>query len=347
VNRVLYLVAAGALAVIAVVSIWVATTVQPKDIAQNADLSVLANSVPSIAAAKGWINTPPLTPADLSGKVVLYDFWTYSCVNCQRTFPHLKALYDRYKGDGLVIVGIHSPEFDFEKDHDNVTRAVQHYGVTWPVALDDDMAIWNAFTNQYWPAEYLTDQQGRLRQVRFGEGDYDAKENDIRTLLHIPAGAPRAAPAGSDQIVTAAITPEIHFGLAFGGDQFNASPEGSSKGTRTYSLPTPVPQDTYSLSGSWSITDQGAECAAPGCTFVLRYRGAEVNLVAGAGPATAGAPVNVVIDNDGTTLTPLSVQEHDLYNVVSNGAPGYHTLTFRPQSVGLQVFAFTFGAGTR
>ena len=167
---------------IAGVSVYVATTVKPKDIAQTGDLTVIENSVPSVTAAKGWINSPPLTRADLAGKVVLYDFWTYSCINCQRTLPHLKALYDRYKGDGLVIIGVHSPEFDFEKDHDNVARAVEHYGVTWPVALDDDMAIWNAFGNQYWPAEYLTDRQGRLRQVRFGEGDYDSKEDDVRTL---------------------------------------------------------------------------------------------------------------------------------------------------------------------
>ncbi len=146
-NRRLYLVAAAALAVIAGVSIYVATTVDPSDISQNSDLTVLADSVPSVVAARGWINSPPLGREELAGKVVLYDFWTYSCINCQRTLPHLKALYDRYKTDGLVIVGIHSPEFDFEKDHGNVERAVARYGVTWPVALDDDMAIWNAFDN--------------------------------------------------------------------------------------------------------------------------------------------------------------------------------------------------------
>ena len=345
-NRRLYLVAAAALAVIAGVSVYVATTVKPKDIAQTGDLTVIEDSVPSVTAAKGWINSPPLTRADLAGKVVLYDFWTYSCINCQRTLPHLKGLYDRYKGDGLVIIGVHSPEFDFEKDHGNVARAVEHYGVTWPVALDDDMAIWNAFGNQYWPAEYLTDRDGRLRQVRFGEGDYDSKEDDVRTLLGLPATAPRAPAAGADQVVTAALTPEIHFGLLFGGASLSASPEPLTAGTGTYSLPDPVPQDRFALSGSWTTTDQGIETGGSISALVLRYQGAEVNLVAGAA-ADAAAPIDVTVELDGAPLTTLTVMEHDLYQVVSNGPAGYHTLTFRPRASGLQAFAFTFGAGTR
>jgi thiol-disulfide isomerase/thioredoxin len=344
VNRRLYLVAAAALVVIAAVSIYVATTVNPKDIAQTGGLAVIENSVPSVGAAKGWINSAPLTSADLAGKVVLYDFWTYSCINCQRTLPHLKALYDRYKGDGLVIIGVHSPEFDFERDHTNVARAVEHYGVTWPVALDDDMAIWNAFSNQYWPAEYLTDREGRLRQVRFGEGDYGSKEDDVRTLLGLPASAPRALAAGTDQVVTAALTPEIHFGMLFGGASLSASPEPLGAGTQTYSIPDPVPQDRFALSGSWTTTDQGTETAAGDSVFVLRYQGAEVNLVAGAG---AGVPIDVMVELDGAPLTTLAVMDHDLYRIVTNGPPGYHTLTFRPRASGLQVFAFTFGAGTR
>jgi thiol-disulfide isomerase/thioredoxin len=342
-NRRLYLVAAAALAVIAGVSIYVATTVKPQEIAQTGDLHVIADSVPTVVTAKGWINSPPLGQAELKGKVVLYDFWTYSCINCQRTLPHLKALYDRYKDDGLVIIGIHSPEFDFERDHNNVARAVEHYGVTWPVALDDDMAIWNAFSNTYWPEEYLTDRDGRLRQVHYGEGDYDTKENEVRTLLGTAADAPRAAPAGGDPVLTAALTPEIHFGMAFAGAHYNSSPEGSVKGTQSYSLPDPLPQDTYALQGVWTITDQGAEGADGAGTFVLRYRGAEVNLVAGAG----ATPISVVVELDGAPLTTLSVMDHDLYNVVSNGPSDYHTLTFRPQAAGLQIFAFTFGAGTR
>jgi thiol-disulfide isomerase/thioredoxin len=342
-NRRLYLIAAVALIVIAGLSIYVATTVKPQDIARRGDLTVVADSVPSVVAAKGWLNSPPLGRAELAGKVVLYDFWTYSCINCQRTLPHLRALYDRYRGDGLVLIGVHTPEFDFEKDHDNVARAVTHYGVTWPVAFDDDMAIWNSFANQAWPAEYLTDRQGRLRQVRFGEGDYDDKENDVRTLLGVPSGAPRAAAVGADQIVSAAITPEIHLGLAFGGGQLSSSPERLTKGTQVYSLPNPVPQDTFALLGLWAATDQGIGSADTNVAFVLRYRGAEVNLVAG-----GTAPVTVLVELDGAPFTSLTVTEHDLYNVINDGPSGYHTLTFRPQGPArLEAFAFTFGAGTR
>ena len=343
-NRRLYLIAAAALIVIAGVSVYIAAKENPADVASNSDLTVIADSVPSVVTAKGWINSPPLGPADLRGKVVLYDFWTYSCINCQRTLPHLKTLYDRYKGDGLVLIGIHTPEFDFEKDHGNVERAVTHYGVTWPVALDDDMTIWNEFANQAWPAEYLTDREGRLRQVRFGEGDYDAKENDVRTLLGIPSGAPRAAPAGADEVETAAITPEIHFGLGFGGAQLASSAPPLTKGTQSYTVPAPVPQDTFALQGAWSVTDQGVTPAEPGAALVLRYRGAEVNLVAGAN----AAPVPVAVTLDGAPLTTLNVGEHDLYNVVANGPSGYHTLTFTPQSAAaVELYAFTFGAGTR
>ena len=341
-NRRLYLIAAAALVVIAGVSVYIATKVSPSDIARNPDLDVLAPSVPSLADAKGWINSPPLTSADLQNKVVLYDFWTYSCVNCQRTLPHLHALFDRYKSDGLVIIGIHSPEFDFEKDHANVQRAVQHYGVTWPVALDDDMTIWNAFTNQAWPAEYLTDRQGRLRQVRFGEGDYEAKEDDVRTLLGVRAGSPRAGAAGVNEIETAAITPEIHFGLGFGASQYNSSREPLTKGTRAYSLPEPVPQDTFALQGSWSVTEQGIASAAADAQLVLRYRGAEVNIVAGSSNA-----MNITVELDAAPLTTLAVGEHDLYKVVSNGPSGYHTLTFKPGAAGFEAFAFTFGGGTK
>src|SRR3954451_4840090 len=156
VTRRLYLVAFVALSVIAGLSVFVATRVEPKSLGSPGDLSVKAQSVPPLAPAKGWINSAPLSPDALRGKVVVYDFWTYSCVNCVRTLPHVRALYDRYRSDGLVVVGIHSPEFDFERNHDNVGRAVQQLRVTWPVALDDDMALWNAFANNYWPEEYLT-----------------------------------------------------------------------------------------------------------------------------------------------------------------------------------------------
>ncbi len=178
--------------------------------------------------------------------------------------------------------------------------------------------------------------------MRFGEGDYDSKENDVRTLLGVAAGAPRAATAGADSTPTAAQTPEIHFGLLFGGDQFNSSPEKQTAGAQTYSLPDPVPQNSFALSGQWTATDQGIEAGAAGSMLALRYQGGEVNLVAGAAMATT-----LTVELDGAPLTTLDVMEHDLYRVIEGGPSGFHTLTFRTDAPGVQLFAFTFGAGAK
>ena len=162
---------------------------------------------PGFTGIDGWLNTTPLTLADLRGKVVLIDFWTFSCVNCVRTIPHLKVLYDAYKDHGLVIVGVHSPEFDFEKVPANVSAAVQRLGITWPVAIDSEMATWNAYRNQYWPAEYLLDQQGRVAYWNFGEGDYAKTAAAVAQLLNAHAAAlPSSTPVPSNT------TPELYAG---------------------------------------------------------------------------------------------------------------------------------------
>ena len=171
-------------------------------------------AAPDFTGIDGWLNSGPLSIGGLRGKVVLVDFWTFSCVNCTRTIPHLQALDATYHANGLQIVGVHSPEFDFEKSRDNVAAAVVRLGVTWPVALDSVMATWNAYGNQYWPAEYLVDQQGRVAYVHFGEGDYDTTAAAVRALLHAAATpAPQASAAGS----VGAITPELYAGSDRGG----------------------------------------------------------------------------------------------------------------------------------
>jgi len=344
VTRRLYLIAFVTIAVIAGLSVYVATRVEPTDLGGAGDLSVKAQSVPALAAAKGWINSPPLSPQDLRGKVVVYDFWTYSCVNCVRTLPHLQALYDRYGRDGLVVVGIHSPEFDFEKNHENVQHAVQQLGVTWPVALDDDMAIWNSFGNNYWPEEYLTDRDGRLRQVYIGEGEYDQKEDDVRTLLGEAAAAPRAADGGPDAVQSAAQTPEIHFGLSFGAPHSSSSTPDLAEGTMTYSAPASLPVDTFALEGRWTVSGQGAESQSPDAAIELRYRAAEVNIVAGA-PA-GRMPVMLAVTLDGVAQPPVTIAGDDLYRLVSNGPAGDHNLVLTPMTDGFNAFAFTFGSGT-
>src|SRR5205085_1277398 len=192
-SRRAYLLIAAGLAAVAVASVVVATRSNPRLVA-GGDPDVASSPVRNGAPAlrpRGWINSRPLERADLSGKIVLYDFWTYSCVNCVRTLPYVRAWYERYRRDGLVVVGVHSPEFDFEKDHDNVAKAVRKLRVTWPVALDDDHRVWDQFANQYWPAKYLFDRGNRLQLVHFGEGDYSHTEDVIRRLLGIDPRSPR------------------------------------------------------------------------------------------------------------------------------------------------------------
>ena len=152
--------------------------------------------MPELNGATGWLNTPPLTRAALRGKVVLVDFWTYSCINCLRALPYIRAWAEKYKDHGLVVLGVHAPEFAFEKDPANVKKAVESLGVTYPVALDSNLAIWQAFNNQYWPAHYFIDAEGRIRAHHFGEGEYDRSERIIQTLLE-EKPATRMCPAAS------------------------------------------------------------------------------------------------------------------------------------------------------
>jgi thiol-disulfide isomerase/thioredoxin len=165
----------------------------PQTVAKEADLAVLGSGPPpSVEAAAGWLNTEPLTDASLRGKVVLYEFWTFACINCQHTLSHVKAWQQRYAGDGLTIVSIHTPEFDFEADPENVAEYVDDNEITYPVALDPGRDVWRAWDNHYWPAFYLYDANGRLRVRHFGEGSYDSTEDAIRVLLNVDAASRRA-----------------------------------------------------------------------------------------------------------------------------------------------------------
>lgn len=157
-------------------------------------LPVLAPSAPAVVA-DGWLNTPPLGPSDLAGKVVLYDFWTFGCINCQHTLPHVKAWYERYARDGLVVLSVHTPEFDYEADPERVAEYVRSNSIAFPVALDPHRRVWRSFENHYWPAFYVHDRAGARRYVHFGEGRYDLTEDVLRALLEVDSSSPRAAVA--------------------------------------------------------------------------------------------------------------------------------------------------------
>ncbi len=335
----MYLIAAAVLVLVAIGAVALAAGTKPSSVG-GADASGDGSTAPALVA-KGWVNSPPLTPAALKGKVVLYDFWTYSCVNCVRTIPYIRSWYDRYRANGLVVIGVHSPEFNFEKNHANVRRAVKKLGADYPVALDDDMTIWNAFGNQYWPADYLYNRSGHQADVHFGEGGYTATENEIRKLLGVSSSSPRAVVHGHEGGTDGSgdITPETYNGSERGSAGF-ASPQPLTDGTQTFSAPATLEPNAHALSGPWTISGQYVQSAGPGSSILIEYQAGQVNLVM----ATAGSqPIAVKVQVDDRPPTTVRVQAADLYSLVSNGSTGVHTLRVTPAAAGLQAYAFTFG----
>ncbi|HZQ80212.1 MAG TPA: redoxin domain-containing protein [Acidimicrobiia bacterium] len=349
-----YLWAALALVVLSGAAVWIAAQADPSKTIAAVDVNKLPVGPPAPALhAKGWLNSPPVTPKDLTGKVVVYDFWTYSCVNCVRTLPYVRAWWDRYQKDGLVVVGVHSPEFDFEKDHANVAQAVTRLGVTWPVALDDNHAIWDDFNNQYWPAKWITDRQGRIRYFHPGEGSYDETENVIRSLLGVDPSSPRAGdpkqPKAAPDDVLRNITQETYLG----------TDRGSVAQAGQHDYPAGKLQSNQpALTGTWDAEPQFVRSVSPGATLSLQYYAREVNLVMAS--AAPGASVDVTVELDGRPLpasfrtadtrvdpdgsTSVRVQASDLYRLVLGPKVEQHAVRLTPRSPGLEAFAYTFGA---
>jgi thiol-disulfide isomerase/thioredoxin len=334
-RRTRYLWAALALVVASAAAVVVAVRADPERTGGEVDPAQLAvgPAAPELAAA-GWLNSPALDRAALRDKVVLYDFWTYSCVNCVRTLPYLRSWYQRYQGDGLTVVGVHSPEFAFEKDHGNVAAAVKRLGVTWPVALDDDMAIWNRFSNLYWPAKYVTDRQGRIRYFHPGEGRYRETEDVLRTLLGVDPSSPRApSPEEARRSEGEEITPETYLGTERG--------RAAVGGVRHYPEPAALGQHDAALVGSWEADGERVTSREAGASILLDYRAREVNLV-----MAATAPMDVVVELDGDPgrRTVVRVDASDLYRLALGSAVERHRLRLTAPAPGLSAYAFTFGS---
>lgn len=350
-----YLWAAVGLVVLSIGAIWIAERADPSKTISAFDIKNLPVGRPAPELhAKGWLNSAPLTAKDLAGKVVVYDFWTYSCVNCVRTLPYVRAWYDRYQKDGLVVVGVHSPEFDFEKDHANVAAAVTRLKVDWPVALDDNMAIWNDFENRYWPAKWITDRQGRIRYFHAGEGSYDEAESVIRTLLGVSPSAPKAddpkEPKAAPDAVSQNITQETYLGTERG--------SVAKPGQAAYT-PAALQLHQPALAGTWDAEPELVRSVSPGASLSLEYLAREANLVLASG-LPDGAPVDVTIELDGKPVpesyrtadtkvdpdgaTYLHVQASDLYRLVLGPKVEQHTVRLIPRTPGLEAFAYTFGS---
>src|SRR4051794_38370507 len=285
-------------------------------------------AAPEFTGTQRWFNSRPLTMAGLRGRVVLVDFWTYTCINCIRTQPYLKAWDARYRRQGLTIVGVHSPEFAFEKDAGNVRRAIRAAGLRYPVVQDNDLRTWQAWGNQYWPAEYLVDAQGHVRYTSFGEGDYDRTEHAIRELLGARGrmARPRDVVVPSDET-----TPETYVGAARA-QGFAGTPP--TPGTRRYVAAGNLGLSRFTLGGTWRISLEDAT-AVRAATLTARVRAKDVYLVLG-GPGTLTVRV------DGGPPRRIAVRTQRLYTLARRDADGDHVLklSFTP---GLSAFAFTFG----
>lgn len=324
-------------------------------ISQNGvDSSGLFNTnspAPEFTGITKWLNIDhPLTLKELRGKVVLIDFWTYTCINCIRSLPHVTSWYDKYKDQGFVVIGVHTPEFEFEKDTNNVLNAIKMYNIHYPVPQDNNYGTWNAYNNQYWPAEYLIDAKGNIRRTHFGEGAYDQSEMAIQALLK-EAGQQVTSDLENmlDQTPHTGLSPETYVGSKRMQYYF---PDGSLRnGQQTFTLADNLPDDSFSLGGEWDITDENA---IAGKNAVLNYNLTANKVFLVLRPGTSGGgKINVFIDGKPADVTNagedvvngvVTVDTDRLYALVDlNGKPGNHILRLEFQTPGIEAFAFTFG----
>ncbi|HTK04208.1 MAG TPA: thioredoxin family protein [Candidatus Eisenbacteria bacterium] len=310
---------------------------------------------PEFKGLSGWINTPPLTMSGLRGSVVLVDFWTYSCVNCVRTLPYVRAWHEAYKDKGLVIIGVHTPEFEFERDRANVEAAVKRFGITYPVAVDNDYAVWNAYKNRYWPAHYFIDVRGDIRSQHFGEGGYDHSEQVIRALLQEKGSPAQDIDAGagvsSDVDLERIGTPETYLG--FQRQEYLGSPESVRKGVaQQYTSILQPAENIFYFDGMWEIADDYAVPRAAGAAIIYRFTASKAHLVMDAMPD--GARARVTLDGrplgaaergaDVAEDSTVAVKDGRMYDIVDlRGKYGKHLLRMEFLDPGVKCYAFTFG----
>lgn len=294
-----------------------------------------------ITDPSAFINTLPFTIKSLIGKkVILVDFWTYSCINCQRTLPYVNSWYEKYKDQGLEIVGVHSPEFEFEKSVDNVKKAVKQYGVNYPVVMDNNLSTWSAYQNRFWPAEYLIDIDGFIVDTSIGEGNYPEKEKKIQEALK--ERKVRLGEAGSirsdivDKTYTIeAQSPETYFGWSR--NEFLGNGTKQKFGVQTLSLPQSYDENKFYLDGTWDFQTEYAINQTAG-KIVYKYNAKNVFIV-----ASSDNPVTVKIIKDGKPAGEVIIKDAGLYDLIKDSTKGVHTLELDIPTAGLKAFTFTFG----
>ena len=315
---------------------------------------------PSLDGATQWINSKPLGEQDLRGKVVLVDFWTYSCINCLRTLPYVKAWAEKYRDQGLIVIGVHAPEFAFERDIGNVSKAMKDLGISYPVAVDNQYAIWRAFRNQYWPAHYFIDATGRIRHHHFGEGGYAESERVIQQLLK-EAGSTRSA-MGLTQVDAGGVqsaasmdevaSPETYLGYERA-ENFTSIPQAVHDRTTTYLEPQEPRLNTWGLAGQWMVGAESALLTGASGRIVYRFKARDLHLVLSPGPD--GKPVRFKVSIDGKPPGDAhgvdvasngsgTVTGQRLYQLVrQSGAVAEHTFSIEFLDSGVSAYAFTFG----
>lgn len=311
---------------------------------------------PELQGIAGYINADSSLKEKIKGKVVLYDIWTYSCINCQRTIPYITAWDEKYSDQGLLIIGIHSPEFEFEKDIKNVELAVEKFGIKYPVILDNDKKTWDAFENRYWPRKYIADDQGYIRYDHIGEGAYDETEQIIQELLQ-----ERATRLGLNVAVVQPLvdleeykhgskTPELYFGydFAFGRSQIG-NPEGFRPNQQvTYTIPDKLHEDNFYLQGTWENLDDRMILVSQSGRIVLPYFAKEVNIVA-AGTSQLEIFLDgqkIMSESTGSDVNPdgtVNIVQSTLYNLVRSVESSSHVLEIQVNQPEFEIYTFTFG----
>jgi thiol-disulfide isomerase/thioredoxin len=312
------------------------------------------SALPSFEGAVGWLNSEPLKTASLRGKVVLVNFWTYTCINWLRSLPYVRAWAEKYQDDGLVVIGVHSPEFGFEKEAEHVRRAVKEMRIGYPVAIDSGHKIWRAFANQYWPATYIADRTGRIRHHRFGEGEYVESERAIQRLLTVRRDLTSISGEGAEAPADWASlrSPENYLGIAR--TQNFASPGGAASGKRrAYTTRPKLPLNHWALAGDWTMRQEEVVLNEAGGKIAYRFHARDLHLVAG--PAAGGSPVRFRVRMDGERPGDAHGVDVDANGDGTMREPRLHQLIRQPGSIddrlfeiefldaGVAAYAFTFG----
>ena len=300
---------------------------------------------PEIIPGGVWFNSEPLKLADLKGKVVIVDFWTYTCINCQRTFPYLRQWWETYNDKGLIIIGVHSPEFEFEKSEKNLAQAIKDFTLPYPIVQDNDFATWRAYNNRYWPAKYIIDKEGYIRYTHFGEGAYDETEKVIQDLLKEAGAKDVSSEIRNPTYQIQAKTPEIYLGYSRI-DNFASPEQIKQNALGTYTAPFNLGSNQVAYSGNWNVMEEYAN-PQKGSTLQLNFESKEVFLVM----RTKGNPAKVKVylddklqyfgeDNRNGVVT---VDADRLYKLINLPTPGRHILRLEFEDVNAELYALTFG----